>query len=380
MKNLFSIIAGGIVGFAVAYYVISKPAGTGQPAAVTAAASTTPALPTISPVESLQKLTQLNPTATKDPARVIRQIVHHMESLVDAGNLAVAPIGEVIATGKDLDYLLDEPRTTASGLPFWNWHAGQPVFSGLVLPPSFRLGLVDVLKSIGTEQAENVMLVMLTSTLRAVEVAYIAQVLEKLEPGKYTEVGLAAAQRLLNDTSRPASTSPLDAKGDAYLYALLGAHGDKSLVATAQSKLVNNGRLDMDAAKYLITTLKTEALPELAKAYQGANVEDKNKIANLTFSYVGASAEADQIFKDWIVNSTQDPNSQTLIARPRAAYIQMLAGGSFGLFQAPAPTDPAVIASRIRLLTGMYSGMPESPLKQVVVQTLQKLNSLSAAR
>ncbi|MCX6896430.1 MAG: hypothetical protein NTZ16_13215, partial [Verrucomicrobia bacterium] len=292
-----------------------------------------------------------------DPARVIRQITHHFESLSEIGQPAIAPIGQMLATGKDLDYILNDKLAAASGLPFWSWRVGQPVFSGLVLPPSFRLGLVDVLKTIGTEEAENVLLVAMTSTTRALEVAYIAQVLEKMVPGKYTEVGLAAAKRLLAEPSRPISPSALDANGDSSLYAMLGSHGDKSAVENAQAKIAGSGRLDFDAAKYLVATLKEQAMPELAKTYQSANGEDKNRIANLAFPYVGASADANQIFKDWILDSTQDAGSQT------------------GPFQPEVPTNRDVITSRIGLLNEMNAATADPRLKQAIGQSLQCLQA-----
>lgn len=374
MKNLFSLIVGGAVGFAAAYFLVSKPAENCKSAAAVAPANVQPVAPAVSPADDLQKLTVLNPTGTKNPARVIRQIVHHLESLVDAGDKAIAPISEVIATGKDLDYLLDERAATASGLPFWNWRAGQPIVSGLVLPPSFRLGLVDVLKSIGTEEAQNVMAMMMNNTSRPVEVAYIAAVLEKLSPGVYAEIAMAAARRLLA-TPAAGSVSSLDANGNASLYALLGAHGDTSLMATAQSNLVSNARLDVDAANYLLTTLKEKALPQLATTYQGANAEDKNKIALMTFNYVGASAEANQIFKDWILNSGQDANSQTVVARPRSLYLQMLCGGNFGPYHAEVPTNRDIINSRIGLLKEMDTASTDLRLKQAIGQSLQCLQA-----
>ena len=375
MKNLFSLIVGGAVGFAAAYFLVSKPAENCKPAAAVAPASVQPVAPAVTPADDLQKLSVLNPTSAKNPARVIRQIVHYMESLVDAGNKAVVPISEVIGAGKDLDYLLDERAGAASSLPFWNWREGQPIVSGLVLPPSFRLGLVDVLKSIGTEEAQNVMAMMMNNTSRAVEVAYIAQVLEKLSPGVYSEIAMAAARRLLAAPPKAGSSSPLDANGNAYLYAMLNAHGDTSLVATAQSNLVSNARLDVDAANYLLTALKEKALPQLATTYQGANSEDKNRIAMMTFNYVGSSAEANQIFKDWILNSGQDANSQTVVARPRSLYLQMLCGGNFGPYHAEVPTNRDLINSRIGLLKEMDTASTDARLKQAIGQSLQCLQA-----
>lgn len=387
MKYLIAIIAAAGLGFAAAYLMVSKPA----PAPVSAASADTSApdappaakpialkdIPPNSPLGILQKLVKLNPTATKDPSRTVRQIIHHLEGLTDAGDAAVPAIAAFIVTGGDMDYIL--PDSHGTGVPFWNWHPGQPILSGFVLPPSLRLSLVDVLKNIGTEKAETELGVILATSSRPVEVAYVAVVLEKMAPGKYKEVALAAAKRLIADPAHTNSPSPLDAHADANLYGVLNMNGDNSEVEAAQSKLMANGRYDADAGKYLVGALKEQAMPLLAKIYPTANAEDKNVINNQALSYVGNSADANAIFKSWILDNNVDGASQAVYAKPRAKLIESLAGSGDVLFRSPAPTDPNVIAGRISLLTDINNSLPPSPLKQVIGQTIQRLQGLPGA-
>jgi hypothetical protein len=233
--------------------------------------------------------------------------------------------------------------------------------------------LVDVLKAIGGKSAEALLAEMLRTTPRAIEVAYIAQVLETMAPGKYTALSLAAAKRFLSDKTPAAGAGPLDENGSTALYALLSAHNDDSEAAAAKARLVVNGKMDMAAAKYLITALKGEGVAELAKIYPTASPEDKNRINGLTFPYVGATPEANQIFKDWVLDNKQDPAATTLNAKPRSLYVQMLCGGSFGPFQADVPTNREVISSRINLLKEMDLTVSEPRLKQAIAQSLQCL-------
>jgi hypothetical protein len=388
MKYLITFVLAAGLGFAAAYLTITKPNQAQPSSASTESSETIPATPqspalksivveSNSPVDILQKLSQLNPAKSKNPARTVRQIIHQLESLTDAGEDVIPAISLFIKTGADMEYILQEKNGPTA--PFWNWHPGQPLFSGLVLPPSLRLSLVDVLKNIGGEKAETALGVMLATSTRPVEVAYVSAVLEKMAPGKFKEVGNSSAKHLLENPAQNSSGSPLDEHNDANLYNVLNMNGDNSLVEAAQAKLMNNGRYDADAGKYLVGALKEQAMPVLAKAYATANAEDKNVINNQAFTYVGNSADANAIFKNWILDNSVDPATQAVYAKPRPTFIELLAGGNTGLFRAPVPTDPTVIANRINLLTDINNSLPPSNLKQVVGATIQKLKGLPGA-
>ena len=65
------------------------------------------------------------------------------------------------------------------------------------MPPSLRLGLIDVLDQIGGDQAQGILAEQLDTTGRAIEVAYIARVLQDEAPDKYRDNALKAAKELL---------------------------------------------------------------------------------------------------------------------------------------------------------------------------------------
>jgi len=205
-----------------------------------------------------------------------------------------------------------------------------------------------------------------------VEVAYIGQLLEKIAPGKYTALADAMGKKLLAAGAGTNQTG-VDAHSDAYLYAMLNAHGDTNAVAAAESKL--QGAFNPDAAEFLLSTLKDQALPALQQAYTNASQADKNVIANLTFSYIGSSPAADQIFTDWVLNSTPPPGTQTVDGRPRVMAIEMLGGGTFGPFTTPAPTDPSVIADRLAVLNTLASQTSDPIILQAIAQTKKNLGA-----
>jgi hypothetical protein len=89
--------------------------------------------------------------------------------------------------------------------------------SGAV-PPALRQALLDVLLSLGLPEVEDVALQLLASAPAANEVLQLGQYLEAIQPGKYSEVVLAAAEQALIDAD-PATALPAD------FFLLLGALG-----------------------------------------------------------------------------------------------------------------------------------------------------------
>jgi hypothetical protein len=377
MKNLILVVIAAALGFGAAYLVVSQN-GEKQLSALRAqlaqASSVEPAPAKDTPQEILQKLAVLNPNAVTNRPRAARQIIFYLESLVNAGDSAVQPISDFIATGKDVDYVLEEKGVSAVG--FWNWQPGQMLYSGLVLPPTLRISLVDVLRYIGGPNAETALAAMLQNSTSAVEVAYVGQLLEKIAPGKYRALADAMAKKIL---AAPADTNVVmrvDMHSEKYLYDLLKSHGDTSEVALAESKLAGPGPVDSDAMEYLLNSLQEQALPTLSKAYNNASPADKDTIANSIYGYVGSSPVADQIFTDWILNSAPPAGSQSVDARARSAALVMLGGGNFGPFGAETPTDPGVIADRLALLNQLQQQIADPNLLKAIQLAEQRLGSI----
>lgn len=97
------------------------------------------------------------------------------------------------------DFLLDASKTGA-------------------VPHELRQALLDVLLSLGLPEVEDVALQLLASAPAAGEVLQLGQYLETVQPGKYSEVILSAAEQALIDAD-PAAALPAD------FFLLVGALG-----------------------------------------------------------------------------------------------------------------------------------------------------------
>ncbi len=306
--------------------------------------------------EVLTRLAKMDPKPAATRVRTIQAIIHDLETLVEGGDSSIPNIREFIAGGADVDYTIEEGTR---GPSFWNWRSGQPLVSGLVLPPTLRLSLVDVLRYIGGENAEVSLGVMLNTTTNGMELAYIAQVLEKMAPGKYTQMANTSAKNFLASGT---------AAGQSYLFGLLAAQGDTSLVPAVEANLVSSqGKLNVDAAQYLLNLEKEKAMPALYKAYnQSTDPDVKKNIASLSLKYVGSSPEAGQMFTDLVQNDKVDP-------RARAMAVAAMAGGPLGPFHVDPPTDPQVIQQRITVLEGLQPRITDPALQQNVNQAIANL-------
>lgn len=258
------------------------PADAVEPAASSAKANGSP--PVI-----LNRLASLRPSPNQP--RSIRELLFQLEQLRAAGPAALPAIRDFLAVGTDADY--DAPPAT------------RPLRDGKVpldfmVPPSLRLGLLEIVKNIGGPDAETILFQELTTTGRGVEAAYLAGALDELAPGKYRDPALAAARDLLAMplTSRP--TNSLDRSDREYLYQMLATAGDRSQVAQAQTHLLlPNGQVDRGALRYLQQSLGEQAVTVAQQAWADPRVPppEKEPLARLALAYVGVSAEAEQLYR-----------------------------------------------------------------------------------
>ncbi|HUR59590.1 MAG TPA: hypothetical protein VM029_17865, partial [Opitutaceae bacterium] len=130
-----------------------KPAGEPATASVARPANT--------PAEILARLKALK-VSPKQP-QSIRQLIVELENLKAAGPAALPAIRELLSSGEDVDY-----DAAAKG----NLRDGK-VPSDFMVPPSLRLGLLEVVKNIGGAEAEALLVQELKTTGRGVEVAYL---------------------------------------------------------------------------------------------------------------------------------------------------------------------------------------------------------------
>src|SRR5690349_806567 len=192
----------------------------------------------MAPTEIIEKLTQLNPNGGDESRnRILRQIVYHLEMLAALGPETIPFIHDFLKQNKDVDYTTD--IVNASGQRVSRTGAGSFSIRNIastdfLVPPSLRLGLVDVLAQVGGEDAQSILAQVLDTTGRGVEVAYIARLLQDEAPDKYKENALRAARDLLANPPPVTSPNRLDENARAYLYQVLAMYKDTAFAEQAQ--------------------------------------------------------------------------------------------------------------------------------------------------
>ncbi|MGA3164418.1 MAG: hypothetical protein ABSD77_09545, partial [Verrucomicrobiota bacterium] len=390
MKTLIAVILALGVGFAAAYVVVSKqkdalleqlkaqqtqPQTNSTPAPVEKvimAAVSAPAEE--SPQDILNDLLNAKLGTGSERNTGLRMIVFKLESLVQRGKAAVPAIRAFLGRNVDVEYSEQSNannQTNAGGSTNQLNNTGgfiggpggrggrggrlrriQNLQTDWVVPPSLRLGLVGTLKEIGGPEGEEALAEMLSSTGRGVEIAYLARVLEEIAPGKYRDAAIAAAKELLMSPPSIDNPNRLDDLSRAYLFGVLEFFHDTSFTVNAQQMLVGtDGRLDMDAMSYLTEVLKDQSASALYQAYENPNLTnqfDKMSLGREVLNYVGQNSQANALFVETLNNTDLD-------SRAKAFIVAQLAGGGFGPFSSPSPTDPQVINSRINLLNQLLS-------------------------
>lgn len=421
MKTLLIILASAAVAFASAYVVVSNQIAARNQRQLAAAearwqqekADLESALAAVSqqvgmvvnsgsvqstdqqpgrltPRQIIEKLAAIKPTTSRERTHQMRQIVYYFECLVEWQQAAIPDIKDFLARNEDVDYTLVEESTGDAaadqasnnrgnrqrngGNNIWQFRRGGEMRTDFVIPPSMRLGLVDVLRAIGSQESEVILAGMLETTGRGIEVAYLARVLEEMSPGKFRELAVTAAKDLLLHPVEVDNTGGLDENSKGYLYGVLAMYNDTSFAASAQTLLINSdGRIDRAALNYLNNMLKEQAIPALYAAYQNPGVSNQFEKVNLArniLTYAGNNATANQLLKDIVQNEELD-------GRMRSFAILQLAGGGFGPFGSESPTDPQVIANRKRLAQSLLASATDKDITRALINTIANLDHLA---
>lgn len=400
MKTVISVLLAGVIGFGGGYFFLSRKqaektselAATeagwqnekafleqalaeakrkqGEVRTVTRTTATT-VTNKLSAEEVLEKLLKLNPNVGAEArSRIFRQIVHHLQMLVDLGPDALPVIQDFLKQNKDVDYVgdvLNESGERARS----GFSSRYVTRTDFLVPPSLRLGLVDVLDQIEGEGAEAILAETLDTTGRAVEVAYIARLLEEVTPGKYRDNALKAAKDLLANPPPIDQPNRLDENARAYLYQVLAMYKDTSFAQTAQEQLVSaDGRLDRQALGYLSNVLKEAGVPALCAAYKDnrfTNQSERSQLLSAILQFTGPSVAANEFFKQVITD-------EAVPAAIRSLAISGLAGGS----GREKPSDAQLIQSRLTLLHDFRSYLKDEKILKSIDDTKVALEQLLA--
>ncbi len=401
MKSIIAVLVAIAVGFGAGYYVLSKNHSekAGQQAAsesdwqnekafleqalaeakkrqgevrtVTRTTSTT-ITNKLSAQEILDRLIKLNPnTGDESRNRTLRQVVYHLQMLAELGPDALPTIQAFLKENKDVDYVGDVINEAGERVNRAGFNSRYVARTDFLMPPSLRMGLIDVLDQIETEASEAILAETLDTTGRGVEVAYIARLLEEVSPNKFRENALKAAKDLLSNPPAFDSPNRIDDNARAYLYQVLSMYQDTSFAQNAQALLITpEGRVDRQAMGYLATTLKEQGAPALASAYRDqrlTNQTERSHLLNAVMSFAGPSAEANQLFTE-IISDEKVP------AAIRSYAVIGLSGGA----GKEKPSDPALIQARLQLLSSLRGNYKDERLLKSIDDTRVALEQILA--
>lgn len=280
------------------------------------------------PEELLNELAAIQVTPGPGQARAQYRILALLDQLAQSGSTALPAIREFLAANRDVAY-------TNAGR-----NNGRGGSGNMVLPPSLRMGLFDVVRQIGGTEGEQVLSEAVTATGRSVELAYLSQLLEEMSPGKYRDATLTAARNLL------AGGKITDATERNQLYDLLVQAKDTSLVSSAQAGLIQaDGKVDGSALHYLQQTLGEKSVALAAQTFQDKRVVDadsREALGRLALNFVGANDQALELFHQAALDPQLKPDQ-------RRNLVEDLNQDGLSNPRNPTPEDLKVIANRYAL-------------------------------
>ena len=303
-----------------------------------AASLTSPAAPVRPlPADIIARLCALRSPVS---AAQMREAVYWLEELAQAGPEALPAIRQFLSRNEDIEF------DTA-------WLQGRAARDGklpaeFVLPTSLRMGLFDVVRRIGGEDAEMLLADTLPTTGRGLEVAYLTRLLHELAPNRYRDSALSVARALLANTAPLNSSSPLDRYHRDYLFGVLSFYGDTGFATMAQAQLLRaDNQIDRSALKYLQQALGAQAVTIAAQTYQNpllqTNNAAKEPLARLALAYVGADARANEFYQQAI-------NDPILTRSHRSNLIEDLNEDGFADPRNLTANDLPLIQNRISLI------------------------------
>ncbi len=326
MKILLAILIAASVGFAAGYLVVaSRPVSASPVVSVTVtnvpkkslkmdiplrrkmASSTNVVPPTVAPViggldprDVLQRLEQTKLRPGPEQSQSIRRVIQLFEDLTDCGPAALPHIREFLVRNLEADYEEDTDEIRSG------WRDGG-MTTDFLLPPSLRLGLLRAVQRIGGSEGEQILVDVLNSTGRGVEVAYITRLLEEVSPQKYKEPVLATTHELLMRPALSGELNRLDRRDQEWLFGVLRLYQDVTFAQQAQARLIrDDGTVDGSVLSYLSATLQGKSVPFLTLAYQDNRLTNNGarfQVAYATLRYVGVESAADQFLQSVLSDS-----------------------------------------------------------------------------
>ena len=170
-------------------------------------------------------------------------------------------------------------------------------------PDSLRMGLIEILGRIGTNDAEATLVKILGYTASGVEVNLIDQQLTLMAEGEHQfkkQVLGAAKDILINPPALSEVPTRLEGRSSNALWGLIIRYKDLTFAEEAETLLVKNGSVNGSALEYFRRVMEDKSVPVLAKAYQQGNLDDRGKeqLYRIINDYIDQHPQAGQVMVD----------------------------------------------------------------------------------
>ena len=169
-----------------------------------------------------------------------------------------------------------------------------------MMPQSLRLGLIETLGRISTNESEGALVKILGYTGSGVEVNLIDRMLTEIAEGEhqYSKQVLGAAKDLLmNPPELSEVPSRLEQSTTGRLWELIIRYKDIDFKDDAGELLVAEGKLNGNALRYFREVLKGDSVPILAQKYRESELDDRGKgeLYGVINDYIDIHPESGQI-------------------------------------------------------------------------------------
>lgn len=169
-----------------------------------------------------------------------------------------------------------------------------------MMPQSLRMGLIETLGRISTNESEAALVKILDYSGSGVEVNLIDRMLTEIAEGehKYSKAVLGAAKDLLmNPPELSEVPSRLEQSTNGRLWELIIRYKDATFANDAGELLIAEGKLNGSALRYFREVLKGDSVPILAQKYRESELDDRGKseLYGVINDYIDIHPESGQI-------------------------------------------------------------------------------------
>lgn len=250
----------------------------------------------------------------------------------------------------------------------------------MILPPTMRLGLLEVVNQIGGPEAKKILVETLDQCQSGLELRFLDQAFEKMELEKSERVELInriveKAKLLIQDPPHN-SNEYLTRRSAEELFRLLVKHQDESFTNIAKSLILNpEGGLNRNALDYISRVKGKESVDIIYDIYLTSNLTnrwDKRSLTDSILKHVGDHPKSDQMFMDSYRNgleAMENPNGDAG-PFPQRELMQPL----FSLVRGTDEASDAVLENRQQLLSSVKRETRDETTLKMIVRLDQQFN------